>query len=345
MTSKQGGRRTPLRKGVRDEQSENRRHLLWGVVGVGVTGALLLTAGAVYAVPLGKKTYTAHFGTSGGLASGDEIRVAGIGVGSVRTVALAGDHVDVTFGIDRDVFVGDTSSVSVQLLTPIGGHYVKLDPTGDRPLDDAPIPKERTKTPFDLSATLEQATPLIRDVDGATLRATVAEVDKALTVQPESTRRVVDNLTQLTDLIAQRSEQLERGLAVSDEYTAALSSDELMLDELVRQLGTLTKGFGDKRTSVVSAFDLLKRLFELFHRPLIAYADGVEPSVVQLEEIVQKAFAQFGNFDSALTQIKTASDQISTLVANGNQDGPVIDQSQSVVRGATVCVPLPGKAC
>ncbi|WP_415973170.1 MlaD family protein [Rhodococcus sp. 077-4] len=334
-----------IRRGVRDEQSENRRHLVWGVVGAAVVVVLLAAAGAVYAVPFGEKTYLAHFGSSGGVAAGDEIRIAGIAVGSVRTVALAGDHVDVTFGVDHDVFVGDTSSLSVQLLTPIGGHYVKLESGGDSPLGDTPIPKERTKTPFDLSDTLEEVTPLVRDIDGATLRATVAEVDEALTVQPESTRRVVDNLTELTDLIAQRSDQLERGLAVSDEYTAALSSDQLMLDELVRQLGTLTKGFGDKRTDVVSAFDLQRRLFLLFHRPLMAYAEGVEPSVVQLEEIVQKVFAQFGDFDAALTQIKTASDQLAALVAHTDANGPVIDQSQSVVTGPSVCIPLPGKAC
>lgn len=345
MNGPQRSSRRTVRKGVRDEQSENRKHLIWGVLGTLVAAVLLLGAGAVYAVPFGERTYLAHFGSSGGLAAGDEIRIAGIAVGTVRTVALAGDHVDVTFGVDRDVFVGDTSSLSVQLLTPIGGHYVKLESTGNEPLGDNPVPTERTKTPFDLSKTLEQVTPLVRDIDGSTLRATIAEVDEALTVQPESTRRVVDNLTQLTDVIAQRSDQLERGLAVSDEYTAALSSDQLMLDELVRQLGTLTKGFGDKRTDVVSAFDLLKRLFELFHRPLIAYEEGVEPSVVQLEEIVQKVFAQFGDFDAALTQVKTASDQIGALVAHGGADGPVVDQSQSVITAAGVCIPLPGKAC
>lgn len=343
MSTRIRSSRKAVRKGVRDEQSENKSYFLWGVIGVVVSVALLLGAAAVYTLPIGERTYTANFRNSGGIKSGDEVRIAGIGVGSVRSVALSGDHVEVKFGVDRDVFVGNTSSLSIQLLTPIGGHFVALDSTGSDSLGDDAVPPERTQTPFDLSDTLEKATPLVRDIDGDTLRSTIAEVDKALTVEPQATRDVVDNLTQLTDVIAQRSDDLERGLAVSDEYTAALSSDDLMLDELVRQLGTLTKGFGDKRTDVVNAFDLLKRLFELFHRPLMAYEEGVEPAVVQLEEIVQKVFAQFGDFDGAITQMKTTSDQLSGLLAGGN--GPVVDQSNSVVTGAAVCIPLPGKDC
>lgn len=332
-----------IRRGVRDEESENKTHFFWGAVGVAVTVVLLLGAGALYSMPFGETTYTANFRSAGGVAPGDEIRVAGIAVGSVRSVELAGDHVAVEFGVRRDVFVGDASTLAVKLLTPIGGHYVTLDPVGDQPLDSGEIPAERTQTPFELSDAIETATPLVRDIDGSTLRQTVAEVDQALSTQPESTRAIVDNLSSLTDVIAQRSDQLERGLVVSDEYVGALSDDRVMLTELVRQLGTLTEGFGNKRADVVSAFDLLHRLFLLFHRPVMAFEEGLEPSIVQLEEITQKLFARLGDYDSAVTTMKESSDALAGLLAGGN--GPVIDQSESTVTGVGVCVPAPGKSC
>lgn len=331
-----------VRKGVRDEQSENKAHFFWGSVGVAVTLVLLLLAGALYSMPFGERTYRAQFATAGGVQPGDEIRISGIGVGSVHSVELAGDRVDVEFGVKRGVFVGDASTLTVKLLTPIGGHYVMLDPVGDEELGSSTIPPERTRVPFELSDVIESSTPLVRDIDGATLRETVSEMDQALSTAPDSTRAIVDNLTSLTDVMAQRSDQLERGLSVSDEYVGSLADDRVMLTELVRQLGTLTEGFGNKREDVVSAFNLLHRLFELFHRPVMAFEQGLEPSIVQLEEITQKLFARLGDFDGAVTIMKDSTDQLSAMLAEG--DGPVIDQSETAV-DLGVCVPAPGTAC
>lgn len=331
------------RRGVRDEQSENKTHLFWGSVGVAVATVLMLAAGAVYAMPFGERTYTANFATAAGVKPGDEIRVAGIPVGSVRSVALAGDHVDIEFGVSREVFVGDASTLTVKLLTPIGGHYILLSSIGNEELGSAEIPLEHTEVPFELADVIETSTPLVRDIDGTTLRETVAELDTALGTQPESTRAIVDNLSSLTDVIAQRTEQLEQGLVVSDEYVGALSDDRVMLTELVRQLGTLTEGFGNKREEVVGAFDLLHRLFLLFHRPVMAFEEGLEPSIVQLEEITQKLFSRLGEFDGAITTMKQSSESLATLLGEGN--GPVIDQSQSTIAGIDVCVPMPGRAC
>ncbi|WP_338886526.1 MlaD family protein [Rhodococcus sovatensis] len=331
------------RKGVRDEQSENKTHLFWGSVGVAVVTVMMLAAGAVYAMPFGERTYTANFATAAGVKPGDEIRVAGISVGSVRSVALAGDHVDIEFGVSREVFVGEASTLTVKLLTPIGGHYILLKSVGNEELGSTEIPLEHTEVPYELSDVIETSTPLVRDIDGSTLRETVAELDAALGTQPESTRAIVDNLSSLTDVIARRTEQLEQGLVVSDEYVGALSDDRVMLTELVRQLGTLTEGFGSKRQEVVGAFDLLHRLFLLFHRPVMAFEEGLEPSIVQLEEITQKLFARLGEFDGAITTMKQSSDSLATLLGEGN--GPMIDQSQSTIAGIDVCIPLPERAC
>ncbi|OZE32990.1 MULTISPECIES: MlaD family protein [unclassified Rhodococcus (in: high G+C Gram-positive bacteria)] len=332
-----------LRKGVRDEQSENKAHFFWGAVGVAASLVLLLIAAALYTIPFGERTYTAEFGSAAGVKPGDEVRIAGIAVGSVRSVELAGAHVDVEFSVRSDVFVGDASTVTVKLLTPIGGHYVMLTSHGDDELGSAPIPPERVELPYELSDAIESATPLVRDIDGSTLRETVAELDKAVSEQPQSTRAIVDNLSSLTDTLATRSDQLERGLVVSDEYVGALAADRVMLTELVRELGTLTKGFGDKRVEVVSAFDLLGRMFELFHRPVVAFEKGLEPSIVQLEEITQKLFAQLGDVDGAITTMKESSDGLAALIGGGQ--GPVIDQSQDTVVGVGVCIPLPGRVC
>ncbi|MFX0580946.1 MCE family protein [Nocardia nepalensis] len=328
--------------GKHAEGKQSRRQLRWGIAGVVVSVVALLAAGVVYAVPFGEDAYIADFRSSGGARSGDEVRIAGIKVGQVRSVRLAGDHVEVRFGVDRGVRVGDKSAVQLKMLTPIGGHYLSLSPAGTEPLGDKHIPPERTLTPFELTDVLETATPAVRDVDGATLRATIAQVNRALAGQPDAIRAIVGNFTELSDVLANRSGQLDAALAVSDEYIGAITNDREVLADFVRQLGVVAVVLGQRKVEVVRVFNLLKRLFLVVHRPVMAYGDSLEPSVTQLEELFNKLVQDPARIDTVVTGIKDFMTKISAMLG---VDGVTVDQSASVLQGPQLCIPFEGKAC
>ncbi len=307
-----------------------------------VTVIGLAIAAVVYFVPFGQQSYTADFRSTGGARSGDEVRVAGIKVGQVESVKLAGDHVEIKFGVKNDVPVGDMSTVEIKMLTPIGGHYISLAPAGDKALGDRHIPSERTETPYELGDLLEKATPVLQNIDGTTLRETIAEVNKAIQGQPEAVRNILGNVNDLTGVIATRSDQLEKALAVSDEYVGAIANDQVVLVDFVQQLGILAVKLGQKKGEVIAAFNMLKRVFRVLHRPLMAYGDSIEPSVTQVEELFNKVLADQGNIDTVINGIKDFIAKISTMLG---VDGLTIDQSASVVTDTSICIPSPGKAC
>ncbi|WP_306362712.1 MCE family protein [Nocardia sp. CC227C] len=319
----------------RGDQSSQLR---WGVVGVAVCAVLLLIAGALYVIPIGERTYTADFRVSGGARPGDEVRVAGIPVGEVRSVELAGDHVEVRFGVDRTVHVGESASVEVKMLTPIGGHYLSLTPTGEKPLGDRHIPPERTTVPFELSDILDHATPVMGKIDAQTLRATMAELNTALTDQPDALRGVIGNAAELTDVLADRSRQLDTALQVSDEYIAAIAADKAMLAGFVQQLGTVADQLGNRKEQIVRVFGLINRLFLILHRPLMAYGDTLEPPITEIEQIFSKVMADPSRIDTVVAGIRDVVDKLSAML--GIQ--VAVDRPENGVR---VCVPYEGKAC
>ncbi|MFD0364255.1 MlaD family protein [Nocardia sp. GCM10030253] len=319
---------------------ESRSQLRWGIAGVVVSALALLAAGVVYAVPFGEHTYTADFRSSGGARSGDEVRIAGIKVGEVRSIRLVGDHVEVRFGIDRNVHVGDRSSVQLKMLTPIGGHYLSLSPAGENSLGDKHIPPELTRTPFELTDVIETATPTLREVDGVTLRATIVQVNQALAGQPDAIRNIVGNFAELSDVLADRSEQLDQALAVSDEYIGAVATDWEVLADFVRQLGIVAVVLGQRKVEVIQVFNLLRRLFVVIDRPVMAYGNSIEPSVAQLEGLFDKLVKDPSEIDSIVGGIKDFMAEISAMLG---VDGVIVDQSAGVVRG--ICIPFEGKAC
>ncbi|WP_037186128.1 MlaD family protein [Rhodococcus sp. UNC23MFCrub1.1] len=316
---------------------------VWGIVGVLALVVAVVAAVVVYSLPIGHRTYTAAFETTGGAHAGDDVRIAGISVGSVTSMKLDGDHVQVAFEVDENVELGDATSFGVRLLTPVGGHYFSLTPGGTGELQDGEIPLEHTRVPFSLSDTVEAATPILRDLDGTSLRQNIAEIDRAVQAQPESIRDITTTLTSMTGAIADRQDDLDRSLDVADEYIGELATDREILLGLLKQIGIITSKLGAKRADVAAAADKLYRLFSLLHRPIMALDEGLGPTIDEVENLVASLKERTGSIDDAISAGREFSESMAGLLDTGA--GPVIDRSAAVVTGSTLCVPVPGKVC
>ncbi|MBY6363894.1 MCE family protein [Rhodococcoides corynebacterioides] len=316
---------------------------VWGIVGVVAMVLAVVAAVVIYVLPLGHRTYTAAFENTGGAHAGDDVRIAGISVGTVTGMQLRDDHVEVAFEVREDIELGDATSMGVRLLTPVGGHYFTLRPGGSGELPDGRIPIEHTTVPFTLSDTVEAATPILRDLNGKTLRENVVELDKAVQSQPESIRRITDNLTSLTAAVADRQDDLDRSLNVADEYLGALATDREILLGLLQQIGIITSKLGAKRADVAAAADKLYRLFNLLHRPIVALDQGLGPTIEELESIAATLREQTVTLDDAIVAGREFSDSMAEIFATGT--GAVVDRGDDVITGTALCLPVPGRSC
>lgn len=91
--------------------SSRSRQLAFGIAGVLVTMIIVIASSVLAVRPVGTTMYTADFPEAGMIRAGDDVRVAGISVGSVQKVALAGDHVSVGLRIKKSVHIGDQSRI------------------------------------------------------------------------------------------------------------------------------------------------------------------------------------------------------------------------------------------
>lgn len=132
---------------------KERNPLVLGVLGSVALAALLTVTFNYDNLPIvgGGTTYEAEFSEAAGLQADDEVRIAGIKVGEVRDVALADDHVLVSFRV-KDAWVGDRTSVQIKIKTLLGRKFLSLDPSGDAVQNpDQAIPRTRTVTPYDVT--------------------------------------------------------------------------------------------------------------------------------------------------------------------------------------------------
>lgn len=70
--------------------------------------------------------------------------IAGIKVGQIENVALAGDHVIVGFYLDNGIALGADTRAAIKLTTILGSRYLELSPAGEGP---SMIGRSRCPTP------------------------------------------------------------------------------------------------------------------------------------------------------------------------------------------------------
>ena len=80
---------------ARTARQRSRHELFWGVGAVVVSLVVALIAIGIYVFTPGQVRVVAQFAEAGQLRVGDDVRVAGVGVGAVKKITLRDDHVDV----------------------------------------------------------------------------------------------------------------------------------------------------------------------------------------------------------------------------------------------------------
>src|SRR5688572_16578182 len=130
-----------------------RNPVVIGAISLAVIAALMTVAFKAGDLPVigGGDTYYAAFEEAGGIKANDEVRIAGVRVGKVRGVELAGDHVRVEFQVDEGAEFGPESEAQIRVKTILGAMYLSLVPKGEGQLEEGTeIPVERTSSPYNV---------------------------------------------------------------------------------------------------------------------------------------------------------------------------------------------------
>src|SRR6266516_5139779 len=126
------GRPMKTRRALRGQSFSSRNPTVLGATGLVVIAALLWAAFNASKLPIigGGTVYSAAFSEAAGLKPNDEVRIAGVKVGTVSSVGLERDHVKVTFRV-KHAFIGSQSTLSIRIKTLLGAKYLAVDSVGD----------------------------------------------------------------------------------------------------------------------------------------------------------------------------------------------------------------------
>jgi len=207
-----------------------------GAIGITAILSLLYTSFNTDKLPFigAGPTYKADFAEGAGLQKMDEVRVAGVKVGKVTGIDLAGDHVVVQMRV-KGATLGRLTKAEIRIKTVLGRKYVQLDPAGDGTLDPSTeIPVSRTTSPFDIAPAFQKLAGTVGNIDGAQLGKAFSTLADDFRDSPKDVRASLDGLSRLSMTIASRDAQLKLLLQKARGVTGTLAARDHDLVSLLK---------------------------------------------------------------------------------------------------------------
>ncbi len=204
-------------------------------------------------------TVVARFATLKELKPGDDVRQAGVKIGSVQTTRLADGHAEAVLLVNSDARIAKDATASIAMAGLLGGGYISLDFGTKEAGTVAPGGQVRTMESADINTILADLGSLTGDIKGAVSGiSNVAgngqgglfqKLDKLVTDNSENLTRTIDNLNAITTEI--RSGKGTIGKLVNDSTAH---------DELVAAIAEIRGAAGEAKTFVADTRGIIDQV-------------------------------------------------------------------------------------
>jgi phospholipid/cholesterol/gamma-HCH transport system substrate-binding protein len=217
-----------------------RNPFVIGLVGLGLVAALVLGALNYQRIPLlyQGKTYSAYFADAGGLLSGAGVQVSGFPAGKVSDIDLDGNQVRVTFTIDGNVHMGESTEAAIKTKSLLGTKVLEVVPRGSGQLN-GPIPQSRTTSPYQLPDALADLSRTISGLDTNQLSDSLSTLADTFADTPDDLRNAVQGVARFAATIDSRDAQLRTLLDNAAKVTGVLATRSDQIVALVKDTNAL----------------------------------------------------------------------------------------------------------
>jgi phospholipid/cholesterol/gamma-HCH transport system substrate-binding protein len=320
-----------------------RNPFIIGLVGIVGLAVIILGALNYNKLPLlnQDKTYTAYFAEAGGLTSDAAVEVSGLQSGQVTGIELDGQHVLVTFRVNKNIRLGDRTEAAIKTKSLLGTKFLEVTPRGDGQLSQT-ISADRTTSPYQLPDVLGDLTVTISGLNTDQLSNSLRVLADTFSQTPPDVKMAVEGVARFSETLNQRDAQLRELLANANKSTGVLSerSDQVVslvsnTNALLAELRTQSSAL-DQISGNISALSQQLQGFiaenKTTMKPALEKLNGVLATIDNRKERVQKSIKMLGAYAMQLGESVSSGPFFKSYIANlipGQFSQPFIDAAFS----------------
>jgi phospholipid/cholesterol/gamma-HCH transport system substrate-binding protein len=255
------------------------------------------TALIVRDVFFGQKTITAYFTTATAIYPGDQVRVSGVKVGTIKTIQPEGKQAKMTLKVDHDVPIPADAKAVIVTQNLVAARYVQLTPayrtSGPVMADGAVIPLERTAVPIEWDEVKTQLMRLATDlgpnskVSTPSIARFVDSAANALQGNGEKLRQTLAQLSGVGRILANGSGNIVDIIKNLQTFVTALRDSNVQIVQFNDRLATLTSVVNDSKSDLDAALTDLSTAVGEVQRFIAETRDQTSEQIARLGDAIQ----------------------------------------------------------
>lgn len=271
---------------------------------VGILAILAVLAGS-FSIDriLGGDEYKAEFTEAAGLRPNDEVRVAGVKLGKVLGVDLAGDRVQIRFRV-KDISLGTRSRADIRIKTVLGRKFLSLSPDGDGRMEPGSvIPLSRTTSPFEITDAFRDLSTTVGEIDDQQLAKSFTTLANTFRDTPDEVQSSLKGLSRLSRSIASRDDQLKALLTRTRGVSQVLAERDQDLTGFFRDSSLVLQEVQRRREVISRLLDTTTQLSEQLIALVRENRAELQPALTRLRGVVTVLKKNQDNLDRSLVRL------------------------------------------
>lgn len=257
-----------------------------------------------------RNQYKAVFSDVTGVAKGDDVRIAGVAVGSVSKVEIIDrDKARVTFGVDSDIPLTANTNATIKFRNLVGQRYIALTQGADGAKSvlapKSTIPEARTQEALDLNVLLNGFKPVFQALSPADTNKFAYEIVQTLQGESGNVQNLLARTSSLTSTLAGRDQLIGDVITNLSTVLDTVGSRDKELTDTIDTLQQFVTGLKDDRNAILDSVDSISDLTDETSDLLVQGRPALTEDIKQLNALTKNL--------SSERNLTTLSDAIQIL--------------------------------
>ena len=223
-----------------------------GMMGILVMLLVIGVGQSFTSVPMifAKPSYYGQFTDTGGLSTGDKVRIAGMDVGKVEGLKIDGDHIVIKFSIGT-YSIGTESRLAIRTDTILGKKVLEIEARGNQRLvPGASLPLGQSTTPYQIYDAFFDVTKAAQGWNIDTVKESLHVLSETVDQTYPHLSAALDGVAKFSDTIGKRDEEVTHLLAQANQVASILGDRSQQFDRLLVNAKTLIAAFNERGQAI-----------------------------------------------------------------------------------------------
>jgi virulence factor Mce-like protein len=266
---------------------------------------------------------TATFDDATGVLRADNVKVAGVVVGTVSSVKIDNGRARLTFSVRDSVKVPSDSSVAIRWRNLIGERYVYIYPgTASTVLRDGDR-MTRTRSVVDVGELFNRLGPIVKAVNPKDVNTFLDTIVQALDGNTDKIRESIDNLAVVAQSLGSRDQEIGRLIGNVNAVASAINDRDAQIRTVLDNLVLISQTFSENTDVLNTAVTELGDFSDNFGALLANNSAQIDRIVANLNAIVDEVRTKLPALDSVLGGLDTAAKSL----VNSSRYGDWLDNN------------------